>query len=156
MEQRRVRAVELLLHERGARLAVAIGDRHAPRVVHEHAEEILLRHRRFEDERRAEQAEQQHGERRQPQADENRAVARTIGRRHAAIREQRQDGDRRHRPDDQQHGARQAPAEVPLLKQQRRILEKEAKEFFQHLALILMLRASAGATLLCCENGIAA
>jgi hypothetical protein len=53
------RAVQLLLHERAARLAVAIGDRHAARVVDEDAEEVLLRHRRLEDQRRPEQADQE-------------------------------------------------------------------------------------------------
>ena len=63
VEQRAFGPVELLLDERAARLAVAIGDRHAARIVDEHAEEILLRDRGLEDQRRPEQAEEQDGER---------------------------------------------------------------------------------------------
>jgi hypothetical protein len=71
--------VELLLHERAARLAVEVRDRHAARVVDQDAEKILLRHRRLEDQRGPEQAKEQDRQRREPQADEHDAVARSIG-----------------------------------------------------------------------------
>ena len=117
VEQRRVRAVQLLLDERAARLAVAVGDRHAARVVDQDAEEVLLRDRRLQDQRRPEQAEEQDRQRREPQADEHDAVARAIGGRNAAIGQQREDGERRHRRDDEQDGAGQTPGEIALLKQ---------------------------------------
>ena len=136
-QQGRGRAVQLLLHERAARLAVAIGDRHAARVVDEDAEEILLRHRGLEDQRRPEQADQEDADHSQPQRDEHRAIDPLVGRRHAAVGQQREDGDRGRDHDRQQHGPGQTPGEIALLKQQRRILEQKAEEVFQHLALIL-------------------
>ena len=139
-QQPGVRAVQLLLDERAPRLAVAVRNRHASRVVQQNAEEILLRHRGFEDQRRPEQAKEQHGERREPQADEHDTVARPIGRGHAAISQQREDRGRRSRRDDQQHRAGQAPAEVALLEHEGRVFEQEAKELVQHQALILTER----------------
>ena len=49
---------EVLLDERAARLAVDVGDLHAARVVDEHAEEVLLRDGRLDDEHGPEQAEE--------------------------------------------------------------------------------------------------
>ena len=139
VEQRRVRAVQLLLHERAARLAVAVGDRHAARVVDQDAEKILLRHRGLEDQRRPEQAERAGPP--APPAAARRAPTRSRGRsvgRHAAIGQQREDGDAAATADDdQQDRPGQTPGEIALLKQQRRILEQKAEEVFQHLALIL-------------------
>ena len=119
-------------------LAADVGDRHAARIVDEHAEKILLRHRGLEDQRRPEQAEEQDRERGEAQADEHDTIARAFGRRHAAVGEQREDRDRGRRRDRQQHRARQAPGEIALLEDERRVLEQEAKELVHHQALILI------------------
>ena len=47
VEERTVGLSELVLHEIGTRLVVAIRDGHAAGVVDDHAEEVLLRHRGF-------------------------------------------------------------------------------------------------------------
>ena len=73
--ERAVRA-ELLVDEVGARLLVAVRNRHAARVVNQHAEEVLLRDGGAQDQRRAEQAEQEKKEQQQADGDEHRALAR--------------------------------------------------------------------------------
>ena len=55
---------ELLTRERATRLAVPIRDLHTARIVDEHAEEVLLRHRRLDDQHRPEQAEEHEQQRR--------------------------------------------------------------------------------------------
>ena len=120
-----------------------IGDRHAARVVDQHAEKVLLRDRRLENQRGPEQTEEQHRERGEAQADQHHAIARPFGRRHAAIGQQREHRDGRGRRDRQQHRARQAPGEVALLEHEGRILEQEPKELFHHQALILILERPA-------------
>ena len=67
LQQRTVGLAELLLDELGARLPVAIGNRHAARVVEQDAEEVLLRHRGLQDQRGPKQAEQQNGHDPEPQ-----------------------------------------------------------------------------------------
>ena len=58
LQQRRVGRGELLPRERPARLAFQIGDLHDPRIVDQDAQEVLLRHRRLDDQHRPEQAEE--------------------------------------------------------------------------------------------------
>ena len=128
-EQLRIRAVQLLLDERAAWLAVAVGDRHAPRVVDQDAEEVLLRHGRLENQRRPEQAEEQDGERGEPQADQDDAIARTIGR----PRCRDTSGARGPRAPcaaatTRSTGAGQPPAEIPLLEHERRVFEEKTEE----------------------------
>ena len=69
---------QLLLHELAARLAVAVGDEHAARVVDQDAEEVLLRNGRLENQRRPDQTEQQHRDEREPQPDEHAPCRATI------------------------------------------------------------------------------
>ena len=130
IEQRRVRPAELLLHEGAARLAVAIGNRHAARIVDQDADEILLRHRRLQDQRRPEQAEEQQRQRGEPQADERDAVAPALDGCQAAIGQQCCDRHPGGRRNDQQDRARQPPGEVALLEHQWRVLEQETEKRF--------------------------
>ena len=71
LEQPAIGGAELALHECGARLPVDIGNLHAARVVQQHADEVLLRHRGLDDQQRPEQADQDDGEDRE--ADRRRA-----------------------------------------------------------------------------------
>ena len=68
LEERAVRAAERVLDPVAARLAVAIGDAHAARVVDQHADVVALRHRRRQQQHRPEQADHQHDERGHAQA----------------------------------------------------------------------------------------
>ena len=129
--------LQLLLHERAARLAVEVRDRHAARVVDQDAEEILLRHRRLEHQRGPEQAEEQDRQRRQPQADQHHAVARGDRRPRCPDTSAARGRPAPHRRDDEQDRAGQTPGEIALLKEQGRVFEKEAEEVIQHQALIL-------------------
>ena len=113
-----------------ARLAVAIRNRHAARIVDQHTEEILLRDRRLEHEHGPEQAEEHDGQRQQPQSDQHDAIAWAIRGRHAAVRQQREEGQHRRARGDQPDHARGAPGEIALLKHERRVLEQEAKRRF--------------------------
>ena len=133
------------MHEGAARLTVAIGDGHAARIVDEHGEEVLLRHRRLENQRRPEQTDEQHGERRQAERDEHESIAQAIGGRNAAIGEERHDRSRGHAAPDQQDGARERPRHVALLKHEGRIFEEETENVF-HQALILQKAAVEGIT----------
>ena len=131
-QQLRVGPVQLILHERAARLTVAVGDRHAARVVDQDAEKVLLRHRRLEDQRRPEETDEEHGESGDAQADQDDAIAQTIGGRHAAIRQQRQQRHRDAGDDEEQDRPRQAPAEIALLEHEGRVFEEEAEQPFDH------------------------
>ena len=122
----------MLLHERAARLTVAVGDRHAARIVDQHPEKVLLRHRRLENERRPEETDEEHGESGNAEADQNDAIAPAVGGRHAAIREKRQDRHRDTGGDEEQDPPRQGPAEIALLEHEGRVFEKEAEESFDH------------------------
>ena len=62
LEQAAIVGAEFALHERGARLAVDIRDLHAARIVEQHAEKVLLRHRGPHDQQRPEHADQDDGE----------------------------------------------------------------------------------------------
>ena len=125
-----MRAAELLLDERAPRLAVAVRDRHAARIVDQHGDEILLRHGRLEDQGRSHQAEQQHRERRQAQADEHQAVARTIERRQTAVGQHRGGRERHRAGDDEEDRPRQPPRDVTLPEHQWRIFEQETEKRF--------------------------
>ncbi len=72
LEQPAIVRAELALHERGARLAVDISNLHAARVVQQHADEVLLRHRGLDHQQRPEQADQDDGEERDADAGERR------------------------------------------------------------------------------------
>ncbi len=125
LQQRRVDAAQLALHEPAARLAVAVGDEHAARVVDEDAEEILLRNGRLEDQRRPDQAEQQRRDQREPQPDEHGLVAGRSFARNRSVRQEDAGRDRRGHEQDEQHRPGHAQHEVALLKDQERILEQE-------------------------------
>ena len=60
--------------ELATRLAVVIGDAHAARVVQQDAEEVLLRHRRAQNQDRPEQAEEHEADQAEAQRDEHHAV----------------------------------------------------------------------------------
>ena len=124
VEQRAVGLAELLLHELGARLPVAIGDRHAARVVDQDAEKILLRDRRLQNQRRAEQAEQQQRHHAEPQRDQHQRGRAWPVAGDAAVGDQR--GERGHgqRREAEGHRARGGKREVALLEDQRRVLEE--------------------------------
>jgi hypothetical protein len=122
----------LILNERAARLTVAIGNRHAARIVDQDAEKVLLRHCRFEHERRPEETDEEHGQGGDAEADQNDAIAQTIGGRHAAIGQKRHERQRDTGYDDEQDRPREAPAEIALLEHERRVLEEEAEQPFDH------------------------
>ena len=122
---------EVAADELAARLALPIRDLHAARVVHQDAEEILLRDRRLEDQRGPEETEQDDGERGEAQGDEDGAVARR-GAADAAVGDERV---RRHDAGDENRGdhrPRRAEHEVALLEDQRPVFEQESKESFKH------------------------
>ena len=130
---------QLLRDEGAPRLAVAIRDRHTARIVDEHAEKILLRDRGLQDQRRAEQAHEQDGERREAQADEHSAIASAVDGRQSAIRDERQDRSRHGRRGRDDDRPREAPTDVALLKHQRRVLEQEAENGLDHQGAILLV-----------------
>ena len=79
-------------HELASRLVVLIGHAHAARIVQQHAEKILLRHGRAQDEHRSEQAEQHHTDEAQAQRNQHRAIQQAgLARRRAVC----QNGDKR-------------------------------------------------------------
>ena len=125
-----MRDAELLVHERAARLAVAIGDRHAAGIVDQHADEILLRHRRFQDQRRPHQAEEQQRQRREAEPHEHDAIPWALNGCQAAIGQQRGAGHRYRDGDAEQDRSRQPPGEVPLLEHQWRVFEQETEKPF--------------------------
>ena len=119
---------ELLLHEVRSRLVVAIGDGHAARVVDEHAEKVLLRHRGAQDERRPEQTEEQ--QRKQTEADdhEHGAFARLTVAFDPAVRNEARRRERGDGHQDQDAGPRRREGEVSLPEDERRVLEQSAKQ----------------------------
>ena len=81
--------LDLALDEAVSRLAVGIGNRHAPRVVDEDAEEVLLRDGGLEHERRSRKAHEEDGDERDAQSDEQRLLARRVVGRDRTIRDER-------------------------------------------------------------------
>ena len=125
--QQRAIGAEVVVDERAARAPVDVGNLQASRIVHQDAQEVLLRHGGLQDQLGAEQAEHDHAEDRQAEDDEDDAVA-TAALRDAAIAEQRvrpgQTGeDNRHH-----HRPRGTQDEIALLEEQRRVFEEEAKQ----------------------------
>ena len=123
---------EMLLHERAARLAVDVRNLHAPRVVDEHAEEVLLGYGGLHDQHGPEEAEQDDEQRREPDGHQDRAVTRVAFATGAAIRPDRQ----RDRGDDDGGGnvraGRGHEAELALLKDDRPVIEQQPKETIEH------------------------
>ena len=128
VEQRALRRPELLLNEVGPRFPVGVGDGHAARIVYQHAEEVLLRHGRSEDQERLEQAEQEHSHQTEAQAHQDETVAIGVAfPRHAPVSDQdagRDDGDRDQPP---RHRSGDREPEIALVEDERRILKEEAK-----------------------------
>src|SRR5207249_945233 len=125
--QQRLVGAEIVGDERAARAPVPVGNLQASRVVYQNAEEVLLRHRGFENQSRTEQTEDDHAENRQPERDEDRAVA-AAAPRNAAIAQERVAADQGCGGNREQHRTRHAEDEITLLEEQRRVLEEKTKE----------------------------
>ena len=128
-QQRAVRLTELLLHEFGPGLTFSpIRNGHAARVIHQDAQEVLLRHRRLEDDRRTEQTEEEQGDDAQTQADEQRPIPNAAVGDDAPVGNQ---GRQRQETDDRQPGNRHSSGgegELALLEDEHRILEQELEQ----------------------------
>ena len=74
-------------------LAVAVGNPHAARVVDQDADEVLLRHGGAQDQHRPEEAEEQHRQRGEAQADEHEPVAQAAFERDRAVGDDRDHHD---------------------------------------------------------------
>ena len=122
----------MLCGEGAARLTVDVGDLHAPRVVDQHTEEVLLRHSRLDDEHRAEEAEEHQQKGREADAGEHGAMPHVALAARAPIR---QDRDRDGRDD---HGGsnvragRRCQTELALLKDDRPVIEQQPKDRIEH------------------------
>ena len=112
------------------------------RVVDQDAEEILLRNGRLQDQRGAEQAEHAAtamSARRS--ADEHRAIARRAIRRDAAVGHERGRGERRQAEEAERHRPRGREREIPLVEDERRILEEELETASPLRAILLKSQA---------------
>ena len=125
VQERAVRQRKLLLDEIRARLPARIGDRHALGVVEQDAEEVLLRHGRLEDQDRAGEAEEQRRDDPDAQGNEHGPVAGPLLAPGAAIGDERTQGRERRHSQRQRERARQRKGEMPLLEDEKRVLEQE-------------------------------
>jgi len=127
---------ERALDRRGARLVAPVGDLHAARVVHQHADEVALRHRRRDDQRGAEQAERDQRERGAAERDEDGAVHGPRLALHARVRQsrERERGGGEHGGEPRQ--ARRGQQDLAPLEQQRAVLEQELEERLAHRARV--------------------
>jgi hypothetical protein len=130
---RRVRR-ELRPRERAPRLPADVRDLHAPRIVHQHADEVLLRHRRPHDQHRPEQADEHQPQRRHPDRHERDPVLP-----HPATRTRRpvgqQRGDDGGEDDEAGNvgtGWRREP-ELSLLKDHGPVVEQQLEDRVEHV-----------------------
>ena len=130
LEQPAIGGAELALHERCARLAVHIGDLHAARIVEQHAEEILLRHRGAHDEQRPEHADQDDGENREADRRERDALARAAVA--LAIGQDRQPSRNRHGGRRDVRPRRGREPEFSLTEDDRGEFEEKSEEGVEH------------------------
>ena len=119
---------QLFLDEVGPGLAIAVGDRHAARVVDDDAQEVLLGHGGAQDERRAEQADDEHGQHAEPDRHEHQTLARGPFVRDGPVRDEGGGGERGKPQDDERHRPRGGEREVALLKNDARILEEKLEQ----------------------------
>ena len=122
----------MLLGERAPRLTVDVANLHAPRVVHEHAEEILLWDGRFHDEYRPEKAEENEEKGREPDCGEHRAMPRgPLATRSSISQKRNRDGGDHHDGGDVR-ARRRHEAELALLKNDRPVIEQQPKDRIEH------------------------
>ena len=120
----------MILDVGGARLTGLIGNLHAARVVQQHAEEVLLRDGRFDDQQRTEQADQDDSEQGNPNDGQHHAVARAATAR--PVRPKRQRDSHQHR-DGGHIGARGGgEAKFPLAEHHRGKFEDKFKDGVEH------------------------
>ena len=123
---------ELLLHELAARLPAPVGNLHAARVVQQHRDDVLLRHRGADDQRWTEQAEEHERQRRHPQHGQDDAIAQPSLDANAPVGDGRGHHDRaRQRRGDQRPGA-DVEAELALLEDDRPVAEECLKNGVKH------------------------
>jgi hypothetical protein len=118
----------LLARERTARLIVPVGDLHAARVVYQDAEEVLLRHRRLDDEHRAEQADEHEQQRGGADGREHEPVHRSALRARRTVRQYgRHDRDEHDPHRHVRTGGRHEP-KLSLLEDHRSVAEEQLEE----------------------------
>ena len=137
-KQRAVDLAELILDELAARLALVVLDLHAARVVEQHADEVLLRHRNLELHRRTKQREEHRGHQRHAQSQQHEPIA-ARQRAQLAVRPEHVRGAERGDHHRRGHGARGPKHELALLENQRLVLEQVLKDRSEHEGAILTL-----------------
>ena len=135
LHERALGGAELLLDELAARLPAPVGDLHAARVVQQHRHDVLLRHRRADDERRPEEAEEDERQRRHAQHGQDDAIAQPSLAADAPVGDGggHHDGARQHRR--HQRTRADVEAELALLEDDRPIAEECLKNGVEHLTL---------------------
>ena len=132
--ERRISRRQLLLHELQARRLVGIGDPHTARVVDQHAEEVLLRDDRRENQHRLHQAERQDCQRREPDDGQDQPIDWLAVAPHLGIRPPGDDAGRHRGERREAAQPRRTESEVALLEHERAILEEELEDGVKHCA----------------------
>ncbi len=122
----------MLFGERAPRLAVDVGNLHAPRVVDEHAQEILLWDGRLHDEHRPEEAEEDEEKGREPDGSQSRAMPRGPLAARSSICQKRDRDGRDHHGSGDVGACRGNEAELALLKNDRPVIEQQPKDRIEH------------------------
>ena len=129
---------EMVLHELQARRLVPVGDAHAARIVDQHAQKVLLRDDRRQHQGRSHQAEGEQRERRQAHDAEHDAFERPAVAPDLGVRPPRHHAGHDSQQDRQPAGPGRAEREVPLLEDQRPVLEEQLEQGIKHLDVILL------------------
>ena len=123
---------EVQFGERAARLAVDVGNLHAARVVHEHAEEVLLWDGRLDDEHRPEKARQDEQQGGKPDGREDGAVPRIALAARAPVGQDRDDDGGDDDGGGNERTGRGDEPEIALLKDNRPVIEQQPKDSIEH------------------------
>ena len=132
-KNRGIRRTEGFLKEGAAGAVVVVLDLHAAGVVQEHAHEVLLRHHRRDHQGRAQEAEGEHRQSREPEPAQDQPVQRPGLAAHTQVGQERKDGDQARHDGAGRDRARHAQREVALLEDDRAILEEELEEAGKHV-----------------------
>ena len=121
---------ELVLHELQPRRLVPVGDPHAAGIVDQHAEEVLLRNHRRQHQDGPHQTEGEQRERRQSHGGEHDPIERPAVAADLGVGTPRHDAGRHRRRQREPAGPRGTEREVPLLEDQRSVLEEQLEQRF--------------------------